>query len=236
MTNWPSLRDAYGSAEPVEALLTRGDSDDAATWEELWSRLCHQGTAYTASYAALPRLAGLAQDWRHTTFVQPLFLGTRIVACASGPQEWAAIRVEHAQAIRTLHEVAERLVSQADDDTDFIYRVQALLATEAFCVWATDLEALADEELEFECPSCKELLLLDLGIAPPIVKSFDDASLGVTTPDVADPGRLAGVEARAHGLAIQHERPEVAARMLVLFGGFECPRCRFSHKVASALE
>jgi hypothetical protein len=49
MTKWRSLRDAYGTAGPVEALLERSDTDDRAVWDELWSRLCHQGTVYTAS-------------------------------------------------------------------------------------------------------------------------------------------------------------------------------------------
>lgn len=52
MTSWTSLRDAYGTAGPVEPLLERGDTQDRTIWDELWSRLCHQGTVYSASYAA----------------------------------------------------------------------------------------------------------------------------------------------------------------------------------------
>lgn len=55
MTEWASLRDAYGSAELVPALLAaieEAGTDDGDLWVGLWSRLCDQGTVYSASYAA----------------------------------------------------------------------------------------------------------------------------------------------------------------------------------------
>jgi hypothetical protein len=178
MTIWRPLRDAYGTAGPVEALLERGDTEDRAIWDELWSRLCHQGTVYSASYAALPRLAELAARQDPSGFVDPLFLATCIVASTDGPEESAAVRVRYAETIRALHDVAEGLVPFAADDADFVYRVQAVLATESDSLWATRLEALANQELEFACPGCDEQLVMGLETSPALVKQFDDASGG----------------------------------------------------------
>ncbi|WP_405768651.1 hypothetical protein [Streptomyces sp. NBC_01538] len=63
MTDWSTLSDACGSgsAEHVPALLDRFKSDPSGTWSELMDHLCPQlDTAFSASFAALPRLAELA--------------------------------------------------------------------------------------------------------------------------------------------------------------------------------
>jgi hypothetical protein len=235
MTKWRSLRDAYGTAGPVEALLERGDTEDRAIWDELWSRLCHQGTVYSASYAALPRLAELAARQDPSGFVEPLFLATCIVASTDGPEEPGAVRARYAETIRALHEVAEGLVPFAADDTDFIYRAQAVLATESDSVWATRLEALANQELDVACPGCDEQLVMGLETSPALVKQFDYASVGATTVAPSAPGRLTGSEARAYKLATTHRRPQVAKQLLDLFGIFECPTCHFTGRTSATL-
>lgn len=77
--------------------------------------------------------------------------------------------------------MAEGLVPFAADDTDFIYRVQAVLATESDSAWATRLNALANQELECACPGCDEQLTMSLETSPAFVKQFDDGSVGETT-------------------------------------------------------
>jgi hypothetical protein len=59
--HWNTLEDAYGKANNISHLLTDALADKASTggeqsgpWFELWSRLYHQGTIYTASYAVVP--------------------------------------------------------------------------------------------------------------------------------------------------------------------------------------
>jgi hypothetical protein len=61
--NWDDLQDAYGKASKVPDLLKQVLDDMSAPkdrqsgpWFELWSRLYHQGSVYTASYAAVPIL------------------------------------------------------------------------------------------------------------------------------------------------------------------------------------
>jgi hypothetical protein len=235
VTNWTSLRDAYGSAAPVEGLLERAGTGDRAVWHELWSRLCHQGTVYAASYAALPRLAELAACLAPSLGVEPLFLATCIVASTDGPEEPATVRTRYAGTIRVLHEVAERLLAYASDDTDFVYRLQALVVTESDAVWATNLDALANRELEFACPGCDEQLVIGFETSPALVRQFDDASAGETRVVPSVPGRLAESEARAYELASIHRRPQVAQQLLDVLGVFECPACHFTGRTTTAL-
>jgi hypothetical protein len=58
---WNILEDACGNASGIPALLNRAinettpdHSQQSGPWFELWSRLYHQGTIYTASYAVVP--------------------------------------------------------------------------------------------------------------------------------------------------------------------------------------
>ena len=221
MTNWHALQDAYGSAEAVEGLLEHGDTDQRDVWDELWSRLCHQGTVYSASYAALPRLAELARRRDPSGFVEPLFLAASIVASTDVSAAEVDVRARYAEALRELHDVAQRLVPVAGDDTDFVYRVQALIATEDGGIWGSRLDTLVDQELEMVCRNCGEQLLMSLETSPSEVRVFDDASVGVTSTLAADPAKLTGSEARAYELATAQGRLDLAQQMLEMFGEFE---------------
>jgi predicted RNA-binding Zn-ribbon protein involved in translation (DUF1610 family) len=233
VTDWVLLCDAYGSAELIEALLARADSNDAVVWDELWSRLCHQGTVYTASYVALPRLAELAARWNHPTLNTPFFLATSIIASTSGPERPDAVRARYAEPVRVLREVAGRLVQEASDDTDFLYKAETLLATESDSVWATQLHALAGDEWEFECPNCGEQLMISLEVSPATVAALDDG-LTPCVVEAADPAHITDVETRVYLLALEGGRSDVASRLLELFGVFECPCCGHKTSISGA--
>ncbi len=78
--DWSALRQAYGSAEGIPDLLDRASMDTRAghvpesAWFEVWSSLCHQGTVYTASYAATPRLVEIARTRSGRSQIDPLLL------------------------------------------------------------------------------------------------------------------------------------------------------------------
>ena len=105
MTDWASLRDAYGSAEHVPALLAAAEeagSDEGDPWDDMWSRLCHQGTVYTASYAALPRLAQVSRRRPPSGYVAALHLAGAIIASNDGPGESASVRQRYENEIAEL--------------------------------------------------------------------------------------------------------------------------------------
>lgn len=65
MTDWSKLRHAYGNASDVPALIAAlVPGPHAEIWHEVFGRICHQGSIYSASYAALPLLADVAERWR----------------------------------------------------------------------------------------------------------------------------------------------------------------------------
>lgn len=52
---WEDLEDAYGVATQVPILLSQMKNETSSTyWDYLWASLCHQGSIYTATFAAIP--------------------------------------------------------------------------------------------------------------------------------------------------------------------------------------
>ncbi len=72
---WSELRHAYGRADNVPNLIRAlaaeqeprysNDLDHARTnptpWEEVYSKLCHQYSVYSATYAAFPHIVEIAE-------------------------------------------------------------------------------------------------------------------------------------------------------------------------------
>src|SRR5690242_2032377 len=86
MTDWAMLTHAYGSAQDIPGLLEQAVPEmRSEVWSELWSRLCHQGTVYPASYAALPALTLLARQWSPADRAMPLILAGAILASTDRP-------------------------------------------------------------------------------------------------------------------------------------------------------
>jgi hypothetical protein len=66
---WKELRHAYGDAADVPKLLQALATSpgpkagyEEEPWFSLWSRMCHQGDVYTASYAAIPHIVHIASE------------------------------------------------------------------------------------------------------------------------------------------------------------------------------
>lgn len=113
MTDWGQLEHAYGSADDVPGLLAALSPDpNAEVWGELWSRLCHQGSVYSASFPALPFLLDAASKWRPEARVAPLSLAGAVVASDDHRprvHDTAAFRA----TIDALHRVVLDTLSQA---------------------------------------------------------------------------------------------------------------------------
>lgn len=237
MIDWSELRDAYGSAEAVPSLLTSAEAGDPEAWNELWSRLCHQGTVYSASSPALPALARMAERQPSAGYSQPLFLAATIASStdrggASEP------RVSYATEISTLRNLAERNLAFADGTTDFAYALQALLAFEDVPVWQNHLDSIANEYVEMDCLGCSEHLEIGLGFPDFATRLFtgDPTPGGASTPVTpADPSSLIDGEARVYELANAHAQNEFVERVLYLFGDTACPGCEQTFSIPQAL-
>jgi hypothetical protein len=100
MPNWRELKHAYGSAEDIPEIISALTPDSTSpAWEDLRSRVCHQGTTYSASPAVLPFLLGFASNWNATDRAMPLSLAASIVAA---PQTILNGYEETVEGLRTL--------------------------------------------------------------------------------------------------------------------------------------
>ena len=236
VTDWATLEHAYGNAQDVPALLTAADhaSDEVGVeWDELWSRLCHQGTVYSASYAALPVLATIAGRHAPSGYVAALHLAAAIIASEDGPQRAADVRRDHADDLAQLRDLAETNLAHARDDTEFIYGLQALVSFEDGGAWQRCLDHVADGEMPMGCPACRETLVLDLSGEDFALADYNNSSLPVTAVKPGTPTDT--VEERLLSLTIEHGRHDVATKVQHLFGDAGCPRCGHHFRVADAL-
>jgi hypothetical protein len=226
MTEWASLRDGFGSAEQIPALLAVAaeDPDRRDGWDALWTRLYHQGTVYTASYAALPALAAMSRQHGPGGYLPALHLAASIIASDDGPEDSATVRRRYDRELADLGAVAARNLQHAKDDVEYVWGLLALMAFENGGAWQRDLVWLANGEVEIDCP-CGEHLLLDLDGPQFQLASFADASLTPTEVIPLEPA-AATVEGRLLALTRANDRPALATKLTYLFGRATCPRCR----------
>jgi hypothetical protein len=233
VTEWASLRDAYGSAEQVPVLLAAAaaaGADEDDSWGDLWIRLYNQGTVYSASYAALPALAEMSLQHEPSGYIAALHLAASIIASTEGPENPALVRQRYEHELADLRTVAARNLQHAKDDIEFVYGLQALIAFENGGVWQRGLDQLANGEAELDCPSCSEHLLLDLEGPEFQMASFADASLAPTAVTPVEPS-AATIEGRLLALTHANDRAGLAAKLPYLFGDATCPRCHASFQI-----
>ena len=116
---WDDLKDAYGTATDIPNLLQRVIADKASKhdlqsgpWFELWSRLCHQGTIYSASYAAVPIIVEAAVEAKGAIAMDFFLLPASIELSRdeNGSSVPENIQNDYRDAIKKLGEVAGRYV------------------------------------------------------------------------------------------------------------------------------
>jgi len=121
---WANLSTAYGSAVDLPNLLILAAEDfrpghaEQSTWFALWSALCHQGDVYTASYAAVPHLVGLATAHLQRRHHDALHLAASIELSrlqGRGPAVPDDLSASYYQAVAVGRRLAERGVSAAWD-------------------------------------------------------------------------------------------------------------------------
>jgi hypothetical protein len=166
MTDWTTLKHAYGSAADVAALLDQLSPDpEASVWEELWSRLCHQGTVYSASFAALPVLGDVADQWKPKDRSQLLALAGSILASSDvhGASRDDMLRPIQGVVRRFQRLCRECLAEAKLANHDFVYLLQAARSFEGDQFWGQELDHLVSGEFPGTCPHCGVDLYLVIG-------------------------------------------------------------------------
>src|SRR5262245_20537797 len=138
--DWKDLHHAYGAASDVPKLLQDlalnpqpKSSYDSEPWFMLWSSLCHQGTVYTASYAAVPHIVDIG-----LTSTGPIdFSFFQLPACIEiarakgrGPTLPEHLAGAYLAALKQLHECAFKHASDEWDEGMALSVAAALAAAQ----------------------------------------------------------------------------------------------------------
>lgn len=240
MTEWSQLRHAYGPADDVPGLLQQLDPDpDAEVWEQLWSRLCHQGDVYSASFAALPALTTAIAAWPAADRFPGLNLAAAIIA-ADQSHGLSDVRQYYGPATSTLAQLTAESLRAADpaDPVAYIYLLQAALAFDGIPIWGQELDKLADGEYQAPCPACGTRNYIAIGERGHFTTVEDyiannaaiRTALRSATPDSFD-----GLAKRLYYTARGAGQHEVADRLTYLFGHATCGQCKTTYAVADAI-
>ncbi|MGW2564188.1 hypothetical protein ACWCXB_34275 [Streptomyces sp. NPDC001514] len=235
MTDWSKLSDARGSAEGVPALLDRFETDPRGVWSELMDRLCPMlDTAFSASFAALPRFVEIAAGREPDERRWALFAAGPIVACARRSAEGVAAREVYSSEIAELSRLTEECLRMPLDMEDYVGLLQAALAFEDVEVWDECLDNLAQGEYEVDCPHCGVNLFIVIGDDGSFSCSDDYALQDVEKTPLrpTDPAGLEGLAKRLHDQAVADGQPVLAQRLQYLFGQAACTDCGTVFSVA----
>ncbi|MFE7194820.1 hypothetical protein [Kitasatospora sp. NPDC057541] len=241
MTDWSRLTHAYGPADDIPDLLDRlVVAPTADLWSDLWSALCHQGTVYPASFAALPWLAARAGCGDREQEVDAVVLAGAIMAGAGQDHGAGEVRSRFAVETATLLAAANRQLRGGADAADYVHLLQALLGLEGVPGWSEEpARGIVNEEFQIGCPGCEADLYLALGESGFFSTAEDyapaDAEVETRPLRPAAPAELDGLGRRLHDLALADGRGEVAGVLTYVFGRAVCPVCEADFAVADAI-
>lgn len=226
---WSDLTHAYGSAADLPGLFDALVPDAGAeVWGELWSRICHQETVYSASFPSLRVLHQCASTWGSGERAMPLVLAGAIIASRDAPENREALLEPFAQLLPSFLEMTlDELRVPTSTRADVISLLEAALAFKGDRVWSHCVSFLDAGEANIECGRCGNevcLSLADYGffVVPSGWLPETDYPKRAFLPGVAPlraPGQwlLEAAESSAH--------PELQVWLPYLFGKASCLEC-----------
>lgn len=235
---WASLPHAYGSAEDVPELiaaLARGEDRRKTAnmregvWHQIWSALCHQGSVYTATFAAVPHIVaiGLTRS-RDEQLDFWAFVGGVVTPMDAAPIPDDLRPAYEAAVARARAEVVHCIVGGIDERTA-CWGLRAVAGLRGWREIGNGVEGIACDEITPECPGCGEQLYVTT-VELPFVVSVDDPVRGkpkrTTTPMTTAP-RAELVDLAA--LARNAELDLLARKIEALESTVTCPSCAARH-------
>jgi hypothetical protein len=242
MTDWSVLKHAYGSAEEIPLLLEQLSANaEDEVWNKLWSCLCHQGTVYSASFAALPVLAEYAESCSPWDRVPALLLAGAILASDDVQGTRDELLRPYRDVLEQLRALCGESLAQAGiEQSTFIYLLEAMCSFESNALWGRKLNHLAGGEFPASCPGCTGELFIVIGQYGFFTAASQDWIHSRTIkriPIRRNDRALPGVGARLHQYAKSYGQDELADWFTYLFGASSCPSCKSEfqvHEVAIA--
>ena len=242
MPEWGTLRHAYGSAEDIPGLLDQLSPDQKApVWDELWSRVCHQDSVYSASFAVLPYLLAAASKWPPFQRVQPLNLASGIVGSWDVEGSREQLIAEHLPVVAELHKLTlDMLASVKFERTDYVYMLQAALAFHGDRLWGCELSRIVDGEFDVRCPHCNAGFYIVLEDDRIFCTTEGWGKPSATRRELpispCAPTQLPQVGQWLHEQCLASDHGPLAPTICHLFGSSRCPKCAQRFQVPDAIE
>jgi hypothetical protein len=277
---WSELRHAFGSAQDVPELLRALEAesephysaelfqtrDNPTPWEQVYSKLCHQGSLYSATFAAFPHIVDIAEKDGLGKQEETLLLAGEIRVNGIVDDEVPKDLVpDFERALISVRGWSLRVVRQVEltDRFTLPYLLKSFGGLRyPGSVHVQCLDRLADDEPEIEidsCPQCDQYILVTLGAKRLTTMALDtrghvvEQSARHTIPE-----RTSYAERLALGkelldseeplwskletpnvlaaLAMERNNSVLAARILDLDLAINCPHCGHSFEISEAIE
>lgn len=231
---WAALDDAYGRADKLPALLRSLREGDGSVLGDIVGAICHQGSIYGASYAALPHLVEAARSMPPSALRNEILIFVGMIRSSrddrsrEAPADDVARAFE--EAIPRALELALGALQLPLDDEESVYLLQAAAALRGLGELGKLLEGFVQGELVVACEACG----MDLYVWP------DDEGLRVFSEDPIAAPTATGTRvtagaaqstpaARVHAWLQEHAGASawsvVGEGLPYLLGSVDCPGC-----------
>jgi hypothetical protein len=241
-TRWSQLRDAFGDGTRVPhliAMLAAGNPDAIA---DLYASIYHQGSVYSASFAAVPHLVDIARRERSPSFrAEILVLVGSIATARHDPVDIPPedVRTDCDVAVRAALPLVLPALKHSLEPTSAVYLLEVAAGLAGFTTLGRVLHGFIDEEFCITCPTCD----LELYIWPTeaaLETAAEDPVRHPRTPRTPIvPGPPPG---SPHGVAYQWllteggaALPAIQQHLRYLFGSGTCPSCKAAFSLLDEL-
>lgn len=264
--DWSNLEDVGGSAEYIPELLAELETTrDREILSELWDRLCHQGSVYSASFAALPELIRLAERWYPSDDCLMLIcLATSILTGEDGdnlrrpsrpgevkePSVWTTtadridvdspLRDRYQTEIDALLRLSETYLEQPNlSENDFAYLLSWIVALKGYLLWSEVLAYFATSLCGWggDCDRCGEFVDIYTTDRSAIAEVAKSNSEKLQTSLYpAFPESLTGIGRWLYETARDRGFELVAQKITYILGTGSCPECGADFQVPKIMD
>jgi hypothetical protein len=247
---WRSLSQAYGDASDVPRMLQAlfRDSADVRSeaWSDIWSSLCHQGSVYTASYAAVPHIVEHATSNESARAHCLIFVGAVATSTDAAAIPWE-LREEYVAALaRAEPLVIAAIEAKPSEEHKLVYLLESLAALRGCTLTAQIIEGFADGGFVPRCPAeacgVEVYVSIDGTTMFATLESFatevGEERIEITPPaDAARDGAWSDecVLPLLVELAGRGGHPALATKLALWDGAITCPKCREPFALRTAL-
>jgi hypothetical protein len=262
--DWSTLEDICGSAENIPDLLEELEATkDPEILDELWNRLYHQGSVYSASFAAVPYLIRIAEQWPPSDRLSILHLAVSILTGEDDDNlvrlynsfrteevrdTWkttsdrialnSPTRINYQSEIDALLRLTAENLQELDlSEQDFTYLLIWRVALQGDLLWSQALECFALCAIYGDCDRCGATIDIcinqDSGVAEIETRNGQKHQ---TTLQPPQPEELTGIARSPYETARDRGYDLLATRIIYILSTGTCPQCGASFRVPELLQ